>query len=241
MAETATTKTTKTTKKATTTKKVAAAKKEELKPIINEEQQKSAEALEAEAEEEKAAMLRQIEELNAKLAAMQQTEQHRVAISNDDVVTVLFIDEVSPDNELNLPGYGTMRPGSYLDVPKKEFGGKFQSNLVRLLIKQRELLVVDGLTADERIRWNCDYKEGEVLTENAFDHLLDYTPERLRNVCDKLCGEHVQLVARRFIQAKERGDNRMCLEKAQIVNEISKKFDKRGMLEPVIEAFRQEI
>lgn len=161
--------------------------------------------------------------------------------STSEVVTVMFIAEVSDKNTLELPGYGSMRPGSYLEIPKMEFGGKFMSTLARKLIDKRHLIVVSGLNEDERIRWNCDYKEGEVLSEKAFDKMLDYDMERLTEMFTRLCPEHQRFVARRFITAKENGDNRVSLDKAKALNEISKKNDPEGMLKPVITAFKEEI
>ena len=158
-----------------------------------------------------------------------------------ETVTVLFIAEVSPENVLIIPGYGSMRPGSYLEVPKKEFGGQFMSPLVRKLIHKRHLIVLNGLTADERIRYDCDYKEGEVLTEKAFDHILDYEAAKLGSLFEKLCAEHQKFVCRRIITAFENGDNRINIEKVKTVNDISKATFADGLLKPVVEAYRNEL
>lgn len=162
-------------------------------------------------------------------------------VSTDSVVTILFIAEVSKDNQLELPGYGSMRPNSYLEIPKKEFGGKFMSPLARLLIDKRHLLVVDGLTEDERIRWNCAYKEGEVLSERVFDHMLDYETDRLCSIVQKLCDEHKRFVCRRIMQAKKDNDNRISLEKVKAVNALTLHIAEGGLLRTVIDDFRNEI
>ncbi len=161
--------------------------------------------------------------------------------ARDAVVTVLYIAEVSPRSVLTLPGYGSLRPNSYLQIPKMEFGGRFMSELARKLIDSRHLLVVDGLNEDERIRWNCDYKEGEVLSERAFDRILDLGTAQLCDIFSQLCPEHQRFVACRFITAKERNDNRVSLEKVKAINTLSRKNDPDGMLAPVLEAFKQEI
>lgn len=162
-------------------------------------------------------------------------------VATDSVVTILFIAEVSKDNQLELPGYGSMRPNSYLEIPKKEFGGKFMSPLARLLIDKRHLLVVDGLTEDERIRWNCAYKEGEVLSERVFDHMLDYETDRLCGIVQKLCDEHKRFVCRRIMQAKKDNDNRISLEKVKAVNALTLHIAEGGLLRTVIDDFRNEI
>ena len=165
----------------------------------------------------------------------------RPAVGSGDTVTVVYMAEVSPDNVLILPEYGTMRPNSALEIPKKEFGGKFMSQLARKLIDKRHLIVVDGLTDDERRRWNCLYRDGEFLDERAFDRMLDFDVDELTSMFKLLCPEHKRFVARRFISASERGDNRINIDKIKAINDISKAIDPDGMLRPVMEKFKSEI
>ena len=161
--------------------------------------------------------------------------------AGESVVTVLFIAEVSKENQLELPGYGAMRPNSYLEIPKKEFGGKFMSPLARLLIDKRHLLVVDGLTEDERIRWNCDYKDGEVLSERVFDHMLDYDTAQLCDIVSHLCDEHKRFVCRRITQARVDKDNRLSLDRVKAVNALTTRIVEGGLLKSVIEDFAKEL
>lgn len=185
----------------------------------------------------------QVEEMIAAAVAAAQkgNDQGRVSYGPDEMVTVAYLAEVAPNSELVLPGYGSMRPQSYIEVPKKEFGNKFMSTLARKLIDKRHLIVMSGLTQDERERWNCDYRDGEVLDERTFDKMLDYPTPKLAEIFEKLCPEHQRFVACRMITAKERGDNRISVEKARRINELSKVNDKDGMLKPVLEAFGAEI
>lgn len=196
-------------------------------------------------ENEIEALKKIIQEQQQKIAALEsentKSKNGGGSIGKDEVVTVLYIAEVSDRSVLTLPGYGSLRPNSYLQVPKMEFGGKFMSELVRKMIDKRHIIVVDGLTQDERVRWNCDYKEGEILSERAFDRMLDFDMDRLCDMFAHLCPEHQRFVARRFITAKERNDNRVNFEKVKALNELSKKNDPDGMLKPVLEAFKQEI
>ena len=161
----------------------------------------------------------------------------RVSGESQPVVTLLYIAEVAPDNELELPGYGVMRPGSYLDVPKKEFGGQFMSTLARKLIDKRHLIVMDGLTEAERLRWNCAYREGEVLDEETFDSFLSLPVEKLGEIFEKLCPEHKRFVCCRMITAWEREDNRVGLEKVKLIDELAEKTkETAGMLKPLKQA-----
>ena len=159
----------------------------------------------------------------------------------EETVTVGYLAAVSNKSVLELPGYGTLRPGGYIEVPKREFGNKFMSNLVRKRIDNRHLIVMSGLTQEERRRWNCDYRAGEVLDERTFDRLLELPTPELAAIFEKLCPEHQRFVACRMITAKEKGDNRISMEKARRINELSKASDPAGMLKPVLEAFSAEI
>lgn len=158
---------------------------------------------------------------DALAANAQQTPQ----TSQDGVVTIAFMAEVSKDNVLELPGYGILRPSSYLEIPKKEFGGKFMTQLARQLIDKRHVLVLNGLTQDERVRWNCDYKDGEVLDEYLFDHLLDLPTSKICDIYERLCAEHRKFVVRRFITAQEKHDNRLSIEKLKALNAVSRRVD----------------
>lgn len=159
-----------------------------------------------------------------------------------DMVTVLYLDEVSPNSALELPGYGSLRPQSYIEIPKKEFGNKFMGiAIVRKLLERRRLIVMDGLTQEERERWGCDYKDGELLDERTFDKMLDYPTPQLAEIFERLCPEHQKFVATRMITAKEKNDSRISVEKTKRINELSKKNDPNGMLRPVLQAFGAEI
>ena len=174
------------------------------------------------------------------LANAQQQPQKLVA--QEEMVTVLYLDEVSQNSTLELPGFGSMRPQSYIEIPKKDFGNKFMGiPLARKLIERRHLIVTSGLTQDERERWGCDYKDGELLDERTFDKMLDYPTPQLAAIFERLCPEHQRFVARRMITAKERNDSRISIEKTKKINELSKKNDPNGMLKPVLQAFGVEI
>lgn len=159
--------------------------------------------------------------------------------ATDGVVTIMMMAECNKNNILELKGYGILRPNSYLEIPKKEFGGKFMTHLARQLIDRRHILVVNGLTKDERVRWNCDYKPGEVLDEYLFDHLLDLPISRLVELFPQLCDEHKMFVVRRFITAQENKDNRLSLEKIEAMNRCAKQcgalIDGKSMFQPILD------
>lgn len=163
----------------------------------------------------------------------------------DEVVRMYYLAVCAPTSEADLPGYGVLRPGQYLEVPKKEFGGKFMSPQARLFIRKRRLLVLDGLSDEERQRWNCDYKRGEILTEDALDHLLDMPLPEVETLFSALGKEHKVFVARYINtivdEANRNGepiDNRISLELLRALNEASKKDVPDGLFTRTVELFK---
>lgn len=166
-------------------------------------------------------------------------------------VVMRFQDECSDDNRLLLGPNGiyasiTGKSGMVI-VPKKEWS-RFYDKTVRGLIKSRKLIVLSGLNENERMVYNADYKEGEVLDEMAFAKLLDMG-EELLDVFPKLCKEHREMVARRFVQAAQEGDPRaLNRDLAVKLNRISKEDyaslnekdpRRKGAFYPIIEHLNQ--
>lgn len=180
----------------------------------------------------------QVEEMIA--AAVKKATEGASRRSDDDMVTMLYLAEVSPDDTLILPGYGSLRPHGYLQVPKREFGSKFMSTLARKLIDRRFLIVVSGLDEEEQERWNCRYKPGEILSEKVFDKMLQMPIDELCEIFRHLCREHRQFIVTRFITAAERKDNRVSLDKAVALNKISME-DGEDLFRPIIEAYKAEM
>lgn len=241
-----------TTKKRTYTKKAKAEPVIEEAPAVETAQEAEAapvveETAAAPAEEAAPATFtaEQVQDMIAKAVAeaLAGAKTQNVSVTvPEEMVTILYMDEVSRNSTLELPGYGSIRPMSYIEIPKKEFGGKFMGiPIARKFIDRRKLLVMDGLTKEERERWNCDYKEGEVLDERTFDKMLDFPTPKLAEIFKALCPDHQRFVACRMITAKEKGDNRISIERAKIINDLSKATDPRGMLKPVMEAYGAEI
>lgn len=158
----------------------------------------------------------------------------------EDVVELTFISSVSEDNVCSLGDYGSLNGvGGYIEIPRKEFGGKFLTPVVRSLLQDRQLIVCNGLTPEERRRYGVDYKDGELLDMDAFDRLLDLDLESLKTLFSKLCPEHKQFAATRFITAYEKGDNRVSREKVEPLNDLSKAVDPRGLFRPILEGMNK--
>lgn len=228
-------------KTAEKTKKAVSVAVEEVTPAVEE---KAAEAQKTASTDDVAALMAKIKELEEALANKEPVRVY--ANPNDERVTILYMDECARDNVLQLPNYGTLTPGAFIEIPKGEFTSSFMSLMARKLIEKRKLIVLNGLTEDERIRWKVDYKAGEVLDMAAFDRMLDLDTDEIVRIFKALCPEHKKFVVSRFMAAyfPENGaphDNRISFEKAKALNEASRDIDPKGMFTRIVDAAVKEL
>lgn len=198
---------------------------------------------EAPSEKEQEVQTVDVAALLAKVDAMQKEMEALKAAkaSNlDGVVKLVYINPVSERNEVNLGDFGVLRGSTgCLEVPRRDFGGKFMTSTVQYLLRTKRLMVTEGLTKAEKERYKLDYPDDAVMSERTFDHLLNMTTDELEKLFVKLCPEHQWFVARRFISAYEKGDNRINRDKVERLNEISKQTDPEGMFKPVLLAMNK--
>lgn len=144
------------------------------------------------------------------------------------LVKMLFMDDCSSDNVLFFGPNGKFGsitgPIGYINVAKDAWLGEFRDNLVQMLLASRKLIVLDGLTDEERTMHNVNYADGEVLDEALFRTILDHI-EELPKIYKKLCPAMKQIVASRFQDGYDAGDPRVLQNRDIIVklNKISKK------------------
>lgn len=176
-----------------------------------------------------------------RLAQMQKVAQPVVMqVKQDDMVTLLFLGAIAQGTVVSLGTLGQInRAGGTIDVPKSAF---FQglTYTVEQMLQKRKLIVVNGLTDDERERFGVKYREGELLSVNNFYRLLDLDVDTLKDLYPKLCEEHQRMVATMFITAYGKGDVRVNMEKVKALNKISKKLDKDGLFTPIIEGLNAQ-
>ncbi len=183
--------------------------------------------------------LEELETLRRRVAQLEAAARQK-PVQSDGVVELTFLASVSPNNVCALGEYGSLNGvGGFIEVPRKEFGGKFMTPVVRSLLRDRSLIVCSGLTAKERRRYGVDYREGELLDMDAFDRLLDMPPDVLTTLFRKLCPEHRSFAATRFITAYEKADNRISREKIEPLNDISKENDAKGLFRPILEGMNK--
>lgn len=210
---------------------------------VNPETSVQAEEAKATSEEKQEVPTVDVSALLAKMEAMQKEMDElkkQTPVSPDGTVKMIYINPVSERNEVQLGDYGVLRGSTgYLEVDRRDFGGKFMTNTVRYLLDTKRLIVTDGLTEDERVRYKLDYPEDAVMSDRTFDHLLSMNTEDLEKMFTRLCKEHQQFVARRFITAYEAGDNRIGRDKVERLNNLSKKNDPDGMFKPILQAMNK--
>ena len=142
------------------------------------------------------------------------------------------MDAVSDTSVLTLGKLGQInRVGGTLDIPKKEFFQGIDAKVDKLM-RRRELIVINGLTDEERSRYRLDYKE--LLSADMYYKLLDLDVKVLYEIFPKLCESHQRIVAKLFISAYEDGDNRIHPDTVKVLNNLSKKTDPDGMFTPIL-------
>lgn len=159
----------------------------------------------------------------------------------EEKVTLLFIGGISNGTTVNLGTIGKInKDGGTIEVPKRDFI-QGMNPTVDLLLKNRKLIVVNGLNEEERERYELIYGEDEVLSANAFRKLLSYDTKTICDIFEKLCVEHKRIVVRVFLNAyMNNRDQRVSSEKVKALNKISKSVEERGMFIYLLELMGRE-
>lgn len=166
-----------------------------------------------------------------------------VQVVPEESVAVLFVGAVAEGTEVSLGGLGQIsRNGGTLDLPKKQFLQSISGSLEKLL-RKRKLIVISGLTDEERERYGILYAEGEMITQREYDKFLDYDLETLKEIYAKLCDEHKETMARivhdayfgRADRPNSAKDPRITLSKVKMLNKLSKGVSKDGLFKAVLD------
>lgn len=204
----------KSTAKKAATKKAAEVKEEVKQEVPAPEVDKDAEIndLKAQIEQLKTMMLQQAQAKPQVIYSTGSTER----------VHFLWIANVSDDNVVEFgPGglYGRVvgKTGSFF-VPKDEMSRMLDS-AARYYMNQRWLIVVDGLTEDEREAMGVNYKEGELLDVETFRKIAKKPKEELAEIYEELCKPHKEMVAARLHEEFEVG-HAVDRETVKILNKI---------------------
>ena len=175
----------------------------------------------------------EIEELKKELAEMREMLKQaqsapqvvQVAPQEAEKVHCLFEAEVADDNIFSLGEngrYGRIigKTGSFF-IPKNELSSVMDAQF-RSMLENRWIIIVSGLTDEEREAFGVDYKEGEYLDKKAFAKMVDMGEEILE-IYPKLCKGHQEMVAKRFYEAYLNGNPKVTRELVVELNKLSKK------------------
>lgn len=232
----------------TTAKKTTTRKSKEVAPEVSTE---------AVAAMSNAPMFTQeeVDEIVAKAiekALAKQAQQNVIRVSTDiPMVKLLFQCECSPANVINFGVNGkfgsiTGKTGK-LSITKEAFVGEFRDELVQSLLASRELIVLDGLTDDEREMYGVNYRKGEFMDEKVFTKMVDLGTKILEIYPD-LNQTYKDMVAKRFAEEYERNPKRIPRDLIVKLNDMSKKsfkdlpkgdMRKKGAFSAVIESMNK--
>lgn len=172
-----------------------------------------------------------IEEALAKRDAEAKKAEGPTAASTDGVVTMFFQAEVNDANEIHLGHggkFGTITgKHATITINKRDFIGEFRDTTVQYLLKNRNLIVTDGLTDAERKIYGVDYQKGEYLEPEVYQRLIDMG-DKVLEIFDGLSVTWHEMIASKFAEAYENKTLKCSRECLVNLNKISKK-DYKGL------------
>lgn len=160
-----------------------------------------------------------------------------VQVAKDETVTLLFIGAVAEGTTVNFGSLGQFaRSGNTIDVPKKDFLRSLGIPVVDDLLRKKSVIVVDGLTDEERERYGFKYKDNELLSANTYFRLFDMPEDEIVKIFETLCDDHKRTVGKMYLEAYfERHDNRITQGLVKKLNKISKAVEPSGLFTPILE------
>ena len=196
-----------TVKKTVTAKKPAA-----KKPVMKQEevQENTVPVSNGYSEEQ---VQRMIAEAVAKAIAQQKAETEQTvkkSEAKEETVTLRFHDEVNDSNIILLGENG--RYGQIIgkdwtgQVRKMDFIGSFRTPTVQRLLETREMIVLDGLTDEERRLYGVMYTDGEYADLGLYNRMIKMDGDTLLDLYGKLGKDWRRMTAVRFAEAYEKGE-----------------------------------
>lgn len=147
-------------------------------------------------------MAAQMQAFKETLAQAQKPQIVQMAVSTEQV-HFLWMAPVADDNTQDF-GQGGMfgriigKTGEFF-VPKNDLS-RILDHMTRMFLDQRWLIVVSGLSEEEREALGVNYKEGELLDRKAFSKLIELG-DKIIEIFPHLCEGHKEMVSKRFYEA----------------------------------------
>ena len=196
--------------------------------------------VEKEAEEKISLTKSELDEIIRK--AVENAAKPAVQIIPQESVKVMFLGGIAKGTSVRIGKLGNInRDGGILEIPKRDFLQGITETVDELLA-ERKLIVLEGLSDEERERYGVLYDEKELLTQKTFTKLLDYGEDEICGIFSNLCEQHKSLVAKMFMTAwSERNDSRVTIPKCRALNKISKLTDKEGLFTHILQDMGNKI
>jgi len=147
-------------------------------------------------------MSKQMASFKEALAEAQKPQFIQVAADVEKVM-FLYMAEVCDENvyEVGPNGmYGRIvgKTGTFY-VPKSDLS-RVMDTMFRLLMKKRWIVVVSGMTDEERAAYGVDYRLDEVLKESDFSRIIELG-NGILGIYPSLCDGHKEVVEKRYFDA----------------------------------------
>lgn len=187
--------------------------------------------------EAQAAMQKMIAEMLAK----QSQPVMQVNYQKEEMVTLLYMGAVAEGSMVTLwEGFEIQGRGGTRDVPKREFLQHLSQGVIKRL-KDRRLIVVDGLSDDERERYGVKYTDNELASVDIYYKLLSYDEDKIINIFKNVCNSHKTIIASLFKTAYKNHDNRINQPLIERLNKVSKLVDSEGMFSDILKDMAREL
>lgn len=147
----------------------------------------------------------------------------QIVVNREEMVTFVYIGISAQGAPCVFGSLGKFtRAGTPLEISKKDFFKGVGDMAVSKLLETRVIVCVDGLTDEERERYDLNYADGEVLSVSEFYNIVNYDADKLAARYQKLCPEHKRVVMRLFGQdIFENGGRKTTIEKIKELRKIN--------------------
>lgn len=146
-------------------------------------------------------------------------EKERIMLLWQAPVANENVREFGPDGR-----YGRIvGPTGSLYVGKEDFA-QILDAMTRRDLDRRWLIVVSGMTEDEREAFGVNYKAGEILTKQAFLKLAEQG-EKLTEIYPQLCAGHRKVVATLLYDAFKNGNKHVNRGLVVKLNKLARRID----------------
>lgn len=175
-----------------------------------------------------------VQKMIAEMLAKQPQPVMQVNYQKEEMVTLLYMGAVAEGSMVTLwEGFEIQGRGGTRDIPKKEFLQHLSQGVIKRL-KDRRLIVVDGLSDDERERYGVKYTDNELASVDIYYKLLSYDEDKIINIFKNVCDSHKTIIASLFKTAYMAHNNRINQPLIERLNKVSKAVDANGMFSDIL-------